>query len=115
MSKQERGTTMASKGNIRSMRFSDAMIEIIEQQAGDTFTAKFEALVTKCAWELPQKKQELKRIQEQIDQERKTLSRIRKKAYELENQMYRMTSSTEGYVRQLKYAIESLEKLTQEE
>lgn len=105
---------MASKSNIRSMRFSDAMIEIIEQQVGDTFTAKFEALVTKCAWELPQKEQELKRIREQIDQERKTLQKIRKKAYELENQMYRISSNTEGYIRQLKYAIDSLEKLEQE-
>lgn len=34
-----------AKNNIRSMRFSDCMIEIITQ--------KFEALATRCMWELP--------------------------------------------------------------
>ena len=49
---------MAQKSNIRSMRFSDEIIQMIESQAGETFTAKFEALVTRCMWELPQKEQE---------------------------------------------------------
>ena len=44
---------MAKKNNIRSIRFSDEMIEAIESQTGETFTAKFEALVTRCMWELP--------------------------------------------------------------
>lgn len=47
------------KTNIRSMRFSDTMIEMIEAQAGDTFTAKFEALVTRCMWELPKKEAQI--------------------------------------------------------
>ena len=67
---------MAKKSNIRSMRFSDEMIEIIEAQAGETFTAKFEALVTRCMWELPAKEKELAGIQEQIQRERKNLRYI---------------------------------------
>ena len=82
---------MASKSNIRSMRFSDKMIEMIESQAGDTFTAKFEALVQRCMWELPRKEEELKNIQDHINAERKRLERIRKRGYEIEQNMLRMS------------------------
>ena len=37
-----------AKNNIRSVRFSDELIEIIEQQVGDNFTQKFERLVYNC-------------------------------------------------------------------
>ena len=47
------------KSNIRSMRFSDEVLRIIETQEGDTFTAKFEKLVFRCAQELPMREQEL--------------------------------------------------------
>ncbi|WP_204791541.1 hypothetical protein [Oscillibacter sp. CU971] len=64
---------MATKPNIRSIRFSDELAELIDRQAGNTFTEKFENLVTRCVWELPQKEAELKNIQERIDAERKRL------------------------------------------
>ena len=35
---------MAQKNNIRSIRFSDELAELIDRQAGDTFTQKFEGL-----------------------------------------------------------------------
>lgn len=57
---------MAKKGNIRSIRFSDELADLIDQQIGDTFTAKFESLITKCVWELPEKEKELSRLEEQI-------------------------------------------------
>lgn len=82
---------MAKKGNIRSMRFSDEILEKIESQTGDTFTAKFEALVTRCMWELPRKEQELNNIQEQIKYERRRLERIRKTGNEIESKMLRMS------------------------
>ena len=47
---------MARKNNIRSIRFSDELAELIDRQVGNTFTEKFENLVTRCVWELPQKK-----------------------------------------------------------
>ena len=65
---------MPKKGNIRSIRFSDELAELIDRQIGDTFTQKFENLVTKCYWELPRKEEELRRIQEKIRQERQRLS-----------------------------------------
>lgn len=61
---------MATKKNIRSIRFSDEIAELIDQQIGDTFTQKFENLVTKCTWELPEKEKQIKRMQEMIQRER---------------------------------------------
>lgn len=34
-----------AKNNIRSIRFSDELAELIDRQIGDTFTEKFENLV----------------------------------------------------------------------
>ena len=48
-----------AKNNIRSVRFSDEMIEIIEQQVGDNFTQKFERLVYNCYMLLPEKERQL--------------------------------------------------------
>ena len=101
---------MAKKNNIRSIRFSDEMIEMIESQAGDSFTAKFEALVTRCMWELPKKEQELKQIKSEIDYQRKKLSRISKQAYELESTMYRLNNSVGQYSNMGKREISTLEK-----
>jgi len=67
---------MATKNNIRSIRFSDDLAELIDQQVGDTFTQKFENLITRCVYELPKKEAELKRIQKEIDRERKTLQEL---------------------------------------
>lgn len=102
---------MAKKNNIRSIRFSDEMIEMIESQAGDSFTAKFEALVTRCMWELPRKEQELKGIQDQIDYKRKQLSRISKQAYELESTMHRLGNAVGQYSNMIKREISTLEKM----
>ena len=67
---------MATKNNIRSIRFSDELAELIDRQIGDTFTQKFENLVTKCVWELPNREKQLKDIEEQIKKERERLYRL---------------------------------------
>lgn len=90
---------MAGKSNIRSMRFSDTMIEMIESQAGDTFTAKFEALVTRCMWELPKKEEELRYVQAQIRNEYARLDRIRRHA----NQMETTINSLAGIADRARY------------
>lgn len=74
---------MAQKNNIRSIRFSDEMAELIDRQIGQTFTEKFENLVTRCVWELPEKERQLKRIQEQIDQEKERLYNLQRATEEL--------------------------------
>ena len=70
---------MAGKTNIRSIRFSDELAELIDRQAGNTFTEKFENLVTRCVWELPQREAELKEVQKQVRQEEKRLAELRKR------------------------------------
>ena len=67
---------MAQKNNIRSIRFSDEMAELIDRQMGSTFTEKFENLITRCVWELPKKEEELQQIQKQINRERQQLAEL---------------------------------------
>lgn len=74
---------MAAKNNIRSIRFSDELAELIDQQVGDTFTQKFENLVTRCVWELPQKEKQLARIQEDIQRERERLCNLQRATEQL--------------------------------
>lgn len=105
---------MASKPISRSMRFSEATYSMIEKQAGETFSAKFENLVTRCCWELPSKEKELNQIQAQIDQERQKLQRLRKKTNELDNLLFRMSSTVQSFNRTAGDTIKSLEKLTED-
>lgn len=95
---------MAGKPNIRSIRFSDELAELIDRQAGDTFTAKFEALITKCVWELPQKEAELKRLEKEIQQERKRLAELRKRRTKLDQVI-------QGIQQNLDYQLKQMEKL----
>lgn len=74
---------MAQKNNIRSIRFSDEMAELIDRQIGDTFTQKFENLITRCVWELPQKEKQLADIQAQIKKEKDRLYDLRRATEQL--------------------------------
>lgn len=74
---------MASKGLIRSIRISDTMAELIDRQAGNNFTEKWEGLVTRCIWELPQKEAQLQQIQERIDRERQRLRDLQRATEQL--------------------------------
>ena len=67
---------MAQKNNIRSIRFSDELAELIDRQMGRTFTEKFENLVTRCVWELPEKETELKRLDKEISRKRKQMQEL---------------------------------------
>ncbi len=62
-----------AKSNNRNMRFSDEVIEMIESQAGRNFTEKFENLVTRCVWELPNKENEIKKLDKLIEKRKKEL------------------------------------------
>ena len=95
---------MAGKPNIRSIRFSDELAELIDRQAGNTFTEKFENLVTRCVWELPQKEEELKQIQKYIQNERKRLADLKKRRETLDRTIRSIQQS-------LDYQLKELEKL----
>ena len=102
---------MAKKNNIRSIRFSDEIIEMIESQAGETFTAKFEALVTKCVWELPAKEKELQEIQAQIKNERKNLRYTREKKRRLEMNLEFLERATANLRDQINRTVKELEDM----
>ena len=62
-----------AKNNLRSIRFSDKLADLIERQAGQTFTQKFENLVTRCVWEVPAAEKRLEQVREEIKRERQRL------------------------------------------
>ena len=79
-----------AKGIIRSIRISDDIAALIEQQAGNNFTEKWENLVTRCIWELPRKKQELAAIQQKIDYAKSKLRNLeteRKRLTEIQHKI----------------------------
>ena len=75
---------MAKKNNNRNIRISDQMAELIDQQVGSNFTEKWENLVTRCVWELPQAEQRLLEIQRQIQYEKDRLHSL----HNLYNELY---------------------------
>lgn len=90
---------MAKKSNIRSIRFSDELAELIDRQVGNTFTEKFENLITRCVWELPQKQQQLEytaRLINEKKQELKELAdttrKLRARLTVLERKLFEMES-----------------------
>lgn len=94
---------MAQKNNIRSIRFSDELAELIDRQVGRTFTEKFENLVTRCVWELPQKEQELKRLKQEITQKQQQLQEMKNQVYKLSdtiNQLFTKAKALENAIEQ---------------
>lgn len=81
--RESESVTMAQKNNIRSIRFSDELAELIDRQAGETFTQKFEGLIYRCILELPEQEKRLAAIREEIRQERERLYRLQKATEQL--------------------------------
>ena len=92
---------MAGKGFIRSIRFSEELAELIDRQVGNSFTEKYENLITRCVWELPQKEAELKRIQKEIQQERKRLADLRKRREKLDRVIQSIQQSLDYHLKEL--------------
>ena len=94
---------MAQKNNLRSIRFSDELAELIDRQVGRTFTEKFENLVTRCVWELPQKEQELERLKQEIRQKQQQLQEMKNQVYKLSgtiNQLFTKAKALENAIDQ---------------
>lgn len=97
---------MAAKNNIRSIRFSDELAELIDRQQGDTFTQKFENLITKCVWELPEKEEELQQIEDRIQTKREQLRELSTQAGQLSMTMENLALK----IRQLEASIDQQTK-----
>lgn len=79
---------MAKKNNNRNIRITDQMLELIEQQAGDNFTEKWENLVTRCVWELPHVEEKLKRYNELIEKRSKVLQDLQQEISTMHDTIY---------------------------
>lgn len=90
-----------AKNNIRSIRFSDDLAELIDRQVGDTFTQKFENLITRCVYELPKKEAEIKRLDAMIERKRQELRAMQEKY----SQMSYTLNRIEPQIRSLEAAI----------
>ena len=102
---------MAAKNNIRSMRFSDEVLRIIEAQEGDTFTAKFEKLVFRCVQELPMREQELQQIQKQIKDERQKLQQMREQRNRITRHLDMVERKTNIFADEMNRIITELEAM----
>ena len=74
-----------AKQHIRSIRFSDELADLIEQQSGNTFTQKFENLITRCIWELPKHEMEIERLNLQISKKREQIIELQRQISSLGN------------------------------
>ncbi len=90
---------MPIKNNIRSIRFSDELLEIINNQVGDNFNQRFERLVYNCYMLLPKREQQLKTLDDQIARRRR----------ELEDLANRYNSAA-GCLRSLEYQLRDIQR-----
>lgn len=102
---------MANKNNIRSMRFSDDILAMIEAQPGDTFTNKFERLVMTCVQELPKKQKELKYIQDEIAREREQLRTVQRAKTTFTQNLNNLEWSMKNLASQVNRASKALEEI----
>ena len=84
---------MAGKTNIRSIRLSDELMEVIEAQVGETFTEKYERLISRCVFEMPAKEKELEELNQRIREAEKTLEERRRQAAELQRAIQILTNT----------------------
>lgn len=100
---------MAKKGNIRSIRFSDELAELIDRQVGNTFTEKFENLITRCVWELPAKEAELERVEKLIEQKKEQLRKLSAKASDLTAAVNDISYRVSGIQRTIDQTVQKLD------
>ena len=84
---------MAAKTNIRSIRLSDELMEVIEAQVGETFTEKYEGLIRRCIFEMPAKEKELEEQERKLREMEKTLEERRRQAAELQRAIQILTNT----------------------
>ena len=87
---------MASKGLIRSIRISDDMAELIDQQVGNNFTEKWESLITRCVWELPHVEDKLKYYNDLIEKRSKEVDRLNQQIRAMHDTIYDLRPKIEA-------------------
>ena len=84
---------MAAKTNIRSIRLSDELMEVIEAQVGETFTEKYEGLIRRCVFEEPETVKRLEALRGELQRVEKTLEERRRQAAELQRVIQILTNT----------------------
>lgn len=84
---------MAAKTNIRSIRLSDELMEVIEAQVGETFTEKYEGLIRRCVFEEPETVKRLEELNGELQRVEKTLEERRRQAAELQRAIQILTNT----------------------
>ena len=97
---------MAEKTYIRSIRFTEEMADLIDRQTGDSFTAKFEALVTRCVWELPAAEAELERVNQKIRERRQELQQLQEKTVKLGTELRIVENKISELSREIQKSLE---------
>ena len=100
---------MARKTNIRSIRFSDELAELIDQQAGESFTAKFENLITRCVWEAPAAERKIRMLEDEIRMKRQQLQELQKKHLALRNSLVDMEIKMDALDRVLTKTLQDMD------
>jgi hypothetical protein len=72
----QRKVDFMAKTNVRSFRFDDEVLKIIEGCEGDNCSDKFDRLVRHCFLAVPEAQRELEEIKKQIIVEKKNLKKI---------------------------------------
>lgn len=91
-----------NKTTLRSIRISDDMAELIDQQAGNNFTEKWTNLVTRCIWEQEKAKKDLAFYQDLIDRERSRLHVLEERRRKIEFTMQRIQNQLDQELLSLK-------------
>lgn len=102
---------MASKIS-KTLRLSDDIVRLIEEQPGENFTAKFELLVMNCVQELPKAKAQLQSVRDQIADERKQLNQAIRLRQELERNAKNINQQLDRLHTQMDHTINELHRLT---
>ena len=84
---------MTAKTNIRSIRLSDELMEVIEAQVGETFTEKYEGLIRRCVFEEPETVKRLEALKGELQRVEKTLEERRRQAAELQRAIQILTNT----------------------
>lgn len=89
---------MNNKTILKSIRISEDMADLIDRQAGSTFTEKWENLVTRCIYEIDHAEQRLEWYRTKIQEERESLADLQVKKRKIEQLMTMIQSKLDYYL-----------------
>ncbi len=98
----------AIKTNIRSFRFSDEIYEIIEKQAGESFSAKLEQLIYTAYMLVPEMEKKAAALDAQVKQAQKDLSGLQRKHQKISSQLNDCNLYADRLLKALKTATEDI-------